>query len=76
MTRAEKKSDFILSAENLEKIKQIKVFEVSDVLKRSYTYQNNLTGYEDAMLHGVHWIANSTYQIERENEILSLFTCL
>lgn len=64
---------FQLSQENLEHMDRIGVFTVSKVLQKR---ASQLTEFERTVLRGIHWFANSQIQVEKENELLSLITCL
>ncbi len=63
---------FELSPENIQKMEQIGVFKVADVLK----IPGKMTDFEKTLLHGIHWFATSQTQFEKENEFLNLMTCL
>jgi hypothetical protein len=64
---------FELSLKSMEVMKRMGVFKVSKVLEKS---DKNLTDFEDTLLRGIHWYANSQTQSETENEFLCLVTCL
>jgi len=63
---------FELSPENIQKMEQIGIFKVADVLK----IPGKMTDFEKTLLHGIHWFATSQTQFEKENEFLNLMTCL
>lgn len=47
------------------------VFEMSEVLRKEKP-----TSFEELILRGIHWFANSQTQIEKANRLLGLMTCL
>lgn len=49
----------------------IGVFTMSAVLQKP-----DPTDFEMVLLRAIHWIANAHQQIEKENELLNLMTCL
>lgn len=63
---------FELSTDNLQKLEQVGIFKVADMLK----YPEKATDFDKTLLRGIHWFANSRIQFERENEFLNLMTCL
>ena len=52
-------------------MKQIGVFDVATLLS-----QETLTEYQETLLRGIHWFANSQTQDESENILLGLITCI
>jgi hypothetical protein len=65
--------NYELSANNLEILKKIRVFELSGILRKP---NNELNEFEKSLLRGLHWFAGSQTQVEIENEFLNLTTCL
>lgn len=65
--------NYELSANNLEILKKIRVFELSEILRKP---NNELNEFEKSLLRGLHWFAGSQTQVEIENEFLNLTTCL
>ena len=63
---------FELSPENIQKMVQIGIFKVAEILK----LPDKITDFEKALLRGIHWFATSQTQFEKENEFLNLMTCL
>jgi hypothetical protein len=63
---------FELTFENVEKMKQIGIFKVAKILEKPHKQ----TDYERTLLRGIHWFATSQMQVEGENELLNLITCL
>lgn len=63
---------FELSTENIQKMVQIGIFKVAEILK----LPDKITDFEKALLRGIHWFATSHTQFEKENEFLNLMTCL
>jgi hypothetical protein len=66
-------SNYEISAKSLEALEKIRVFELSDILKKPYKDVNE---FEKLLLRGIHWFARSQTQVEVENEFLNLTTCL
>lgn len=62
---------FELTTENLETMKRIGVFSIANLLTKE-----DLKDLEKSLILGVHWVANSLFQLEKENELLNLTTCL
>lgn len=62
-----------LTPENVEHLAKIGVFAMANVLKKP---DNRLTDFERTLLRGLHWFANAQTQVEPENELLNLMTCL
>jgi hypothetical protein len=62
-----------LSPQNVEVMEQLGVFDASAILKKP---RKGLTDFEDALLRGIHWFADSQTQPELGNKLLSLMTCL
>lgn len=62
---------FQLNADNLERMKEIGAFEVSRLLQKQ-----RLNDFENAILRGMHWMADATVQPDNEGAFLSLMTCL
>lgn len=62
-----------ISVSNLEILKKIRIFELSDILRKPYEQVNE---FEKLLLRGIHWFARSQTQVEVENEFLNLTTCL
>ncbi len=63
---------FELSKENIEKMEQIGIFKVAQILEKP----SKQTEFERTLLRGIHWFATSQTQVEGENELLNLITCL
>ncbi len=63
---------FELSPENIQKMVQIGIFKVANVLK----LPGKMTDFEKTLLRGIHWFAISQAQFDKENEFLNLMTCL
>jgi hypothetical protein len=49
------------------------VFAVAEMLKKQ---KEETTEFQNMVLRGIHWLANARAQFARENELLSLMTCL
>lgn len=62
---------FEISKDTKDNFKKIGVFELSKLLKKT-----ELTDYEDVLIRGVHWFADSINQNETVNKYLSLIVCL
>jgi hypothetical protein len=62
-----------LDAACLAKMRELGVFEASDLLRKP---RNLLTDVEEAVLRGIHWMADAIDQVELEHALLSLMTCL
>ncbi len=62
---------FELSPGNVDIMKGIGVFGLSDILKKVET-----TEFERFLLHGIHWYSDSIMQIKLENKLTSLMSCL
>src|SRR5579875_600131 len=63
---------FELSTNNIQKMEQVGIFKVAEVLK----HPEKATDFDKTLLRGIHWFATSRSQFERENEFLNLMTCL
>jgi hypothetical protein len=63
---------FELSTDNIQKMDQVGIFKVAEILK----HPEKATGFDKTLLRGIHWFATSRTQFERENEFLNLMTCL
>lgn len=64
--------DFEFSTQNIEKMEQIGLLKVAALL----ACPEKQTDFERHLLRGIHWFAASQTQVERENELLNLMTCL
>jgi hypothetical protein len=62
-----------ISRKNCEILERMHIFELSEVLTKSHDQVNE---FEKILLRGIHWFACSQTQVERENKILNLTTCL
>src|SRR5262249_13023162 len=62
---------FVVTPAVLDKIKDLGVLELSDLLKKEKP-----TDFEELILRGVHWLASAQAQPENENALLNLVTCL
>jgi len=60
-----------LNPEHIQRMTAIGVFTMSAVLQKP-----DPTDFEMVLLRAIHWIANAHQQIEKENELLNLMTCL
>src|SRR4029077_10308880 len=56
---------FVINQTVLQRMQQIGVFELSDMLQRS-----DLTEFEQMILRGVHWLASAQSQPESQNALL------
>ncbi|WNZ44758.1 HEPN domain-containing protein [Leptolyngbya boryana CZ1] len=65
--------NYEISASNLKVLEEIRVFELSNILKKPYEQVNE---FEGLLLRGIHWFARSQTQVDVENEFLNLTTCL
>jgi hypothetical protein len=65
--------DYEISKNNFTVLREIGVFEVSDILRKPY---EDLNDFEKTLLRGIHWFADSQTQVKIENEFLNLVTCL
>jgi hypothetical protein len=65
--------DYEISKNNFTVLREIGVFEVSDILRKPY---EDLNEFEKMLLRGIHWFADSQTQVKIENEFLNLVTCL
>lgn len=66
------KYPFDISDRNIEIMKRIGVFKISDILNKHSKKSN----FEQTILLGVHWFADSQIQTKLQNEFLSLMICL
>ena len=66
-------ADFILNEQTVQLLERIGVFEMAKILKKPI---GEMQGFEETLLRGIHWFANAQIQIERENDLLGLMTCL
>jgi hypothetical protein len=64
---------FQINEANLEVMERIGVLAASKILQKNPSHLND---FEDAILRGIHWLANSMVQGEKENAFLSLITCI
>jgi hypothetical protein len=62
---------FDITEKTIIQMKQIGVFDVATLLS-----QETLTEYQETLLRGIHWFANSQTQDESENILLGLITCI
>lgn len=62
-----------LNDANLEVMRRIGVFDVSELLQKP---KCQLTDIERGIIRGVHWMADAVCQPQPENALLSLITCL
>lgn len=62
---------FELTTKNLEAMKEIGVSSIATLLNKE-----DLNSLGESLIRGVHWVANSLVQLEKENELLNLITCL
>ena len=62
-----------ISRATVDRMRQAGVFEVSQILQKAH---EDLTDSERTLIRGIHWFADSRTQSEKENELLSLMTCL
>lgn len=67
------KVPFHINQKNIDKMKNIGVFKLSEILQKPLSETSKM---ESALLRGVHWLANSTIDNERENSFLNLIVCL
>lgn len=63
---------FEISNINVEIMDRVGVFKISDILKKP----SKISNFEQTILLGVHWFADSQIQTKLENEFLSLMICL
>jgi hypothetical protein len=73
MVRVGPLSDLDLSQAKQEVMREVGAFDISDILRKP---SGDLNDFEEALLRGVHWFADSRIQQEPENQLLSLITCL
>lgn len=66
-------ADFILNEQTVQLLERIGVFEMAEILKKPV---GEVQGFEETLLRGIHWFANAQIQVERENDLLGLMTCL
>lgn len=64
---------FDISEKNIEHMKRIGVFTLSDTLKKDYV---SLNDFERVLLRSLHWFANAQETIEKEQAFLNLIICL
>jgi hypothetical protein len=64
---------FEITQQAVDAMRSIGVFEVASLLEKP-THQ--ATEFERAILRAVHWVADAQAQVEKENSLLSLVTCL
>jgi hypothetical protein len=62
---------FEWNAKNIRFLRESGFLDMAELLKSA-----ELTEFQQALLLGVHWFADSLTQLEKENELLSLITCL
>jgi hypothetical protein len=62
---------FDWNAENIRSLRESGFLRMAELLKCPV-----LTDFQQALLLGVHWFADSLTQLQKENELLSLITCL
>jgi hypothetical protein len=65
--------NYEISPNNIAVLREIGVFEVSDILRKPYEQLND---FEKTLLRGIHWFADSQTQVKVENQFLNLVTCL
>jgi hypothetical protein len=73
LARPNKPSGFVLSAEAIERMRDIGAIDLSEILAKEYSSQ---TDFEQLLLSGLHWLADSDVQAQLENQLLSLITSL
>lgn len=64
---------FKINAKNIKKMHEIGVFKISTILEK---FEDSLTPFEQTLITGIHWFANSQNQTKLENQFLSLMICL
>jgi Apea-like HEPN len=62
---------FDWNTKNIEALQASGFISMAELLKSA-----ELTEFQQALLLGVHWFSDSLAQLEKENELLSLITCL
>ena len=65
-------SPLVIDDEARDKMEGIGIFKLAEILKQK-TDENS---FDEILLRGVHWFANAQTQLEKENDLLSLTTCL
>ncbi len=65
-------SYFTITSEVVERMRQIGVFEVGEILKKEI----GRTKFENVLIRSIHWFANALTQIENGNKLLSLITSI
>jgi|GEM_PF-1306986 len=65
------KTPFDITDQTINQMKQIGVFDVAALLGH-----DELSEYQETLLRGIHWFANSQTQDESENILLGLITCI
>lgn len=72
-TRPNAPIPFVLSVETIAQMREIGAMDLGDVLSKEYS---SLTDFEQLLLSALHWLADSEAQVQLENQLLSLITCL
>ncbi len=65
-------SPLVIDDKVKDRIEEIGIFKLAEILKKK-TGENS---FDEILLRGVHWFANAQTQLEKENDLLSLTTCL
>jgi len=65
--------DWVLTKELIEELDRIGFRQLSATLGKPYAQTSE---FEKALIRSVHWIANSQFQFDNENKLLSLITSL
>jgi hypothetical protein len=63
--------EFEFSPENIETMKELGIFEVSEILQKE-----ELSDFEEKLISSIHWFANSQTRTENSDKLLNLITCL
>ena len=64
---------FVVSQASIAEMSRLGIFEMAKVLEKP---EDSRTDFEETIIRGIHWFANAQTQVERENQLLSLVTCL
>lgn len=62
---------FEISKDRIDDMKSLGILKISKILEK-----RNLTDFEETIILGIHWFANSQNQTEIENQFLSLMIAL
>jgi hypothetical protein len=73
LQNAEARTPFVLSPENVARMTELGVFEVSQILE---TPDTEWSDFEHTLLDAIHWFANAQVEFEFAYRLLSLITCL